>query len=61
MRVHESYESDTWQRIYEPDHAHEILAEVEKTSPNILPRSGNPQSSGCEQSKRPSTIFSKSS
>lgn len=30
MRVHESYESETWQKIYEPGHIQEVLTEIEK-------------------------------
>ena len=30
MRVHESYESETWQKIYEPEHIREVLTEIEK-------------------------------
>lgn len=36
MRVHESYESETWQRIYEPEHICEVLAEIEKNFPKYF-------------------------
>jgi hypothetical protein len=36
MRVHESYESETWQQIYEPEHIQEVLAEIERNFPKYF-------------------------
>ncbi|MCB0190765.1 MAG: hypothetical protein KDJ65_02375 [Anaerolineae bacterium] len=36
MRVHESYESETWGKIHEPAHIQEVLDEIEKNFPKYF-------------------------
>lgn len=36
MRVHESYESKTWEKIYESKHIQEVLVEIEKNFPRYF-------------------------